>query len=568
MADKFEVARALREIALLLGVDGANPFKVRAYERGARAVEVLREDVTELAREGRLTEVPGIGAALASTITELATTGRSGQLETLKSRLPAGVLELHPVLSLPRIKAVHDALGISTLDELKAAAEAGRLRTVSGFGEKTEGKVLAAIRGLGARSEETLLYEATREAEGVLEHLRAAPVVETAEAGGALRRRCETVTRIEIVLGSRKPAAALDHALGFGLITNVLEKDAAAATVRIAAGITLNVEVVPPARFAAVLHRSTGSAAHRARLAEVAQGRGLRLDDDGLSKAGRRLRIATEEDLYRHLGLAYIPPEMREDEGEVEAAAKGRLPEDLVALEDIRGLVHCHTHYSDGKHSVLEMARGAEKMGMKYLTITDHSPTASYAGGLPLDRLKRQWEDIDRAQEQVAVRLLRGTESDILADGSLDYPDAVLEKLDVIIASVHNRFKMDAAAMTKRIATAMRKPQFKVWGHALGRYVLTRPPFACDVERILDVIAESRAAVEINGDPHRLDMEPRWIREARKRDIRFVISTDAHSVKGMENFRWGVDMARRGWVRKGEVLNTLGVEGFREAVRP
>jgi DNA polymerase (family X) len=567
MADKFEVARALREIALLLEVDGANPFKVRAYERGARAVEVLREDVTVLAREGRLKEVPGIGAALASTITEIANTGRSEQLEKLKARLPAGVLALHPVLSLPRIKAVHDALGISTLDELKAAAEEGRLRTVSGFGEKTEAKVLEAIRGLAARSQETLLYEATREAEGVLEHLRAAPMVERAEAGGALRRRCETVTGIEIVVGSRKPAAALDHALGFGLITDVVPKDAAAVSARIA-GIALNVEIVPPAGFAFALHRSTGSAAHRAKLAVVAEARGLWWDDDGLSKAGRRLPIATEEDLYRHLGLPYIPPEMREDAGEVEAAVTGTLPEDLVAREDIRGLVHCHTTYSDGKHSVLEMARGAEALGMQYLTITDHSPTAFYAGGLPLDRLKRQWEDIDRAQEQVAVRLLRGTESDILADGSLDYPDAVLEKLDVIIASVHNRHKMDAAAMTKRIAAAMRKPQFKVWGHALGRYVLTRPPFACDVERILDVIAESRAAVEINGDPHRLDMEPRWIREARKRDIRFVISTDAHSVKALENVRWGIDMARRGWVRKDEVLNTLGVDGFREAVRP
>ena len=567
MADKFEVARALREIALLLQVDSANPFKVRAYERGARAVEVLREDVTVLAREGRLTEVPGIGAALASTITEIATTGRSEQLEKLKARLPAGVLALHPVLSLPRIKAVHEALGISTLDELKAAAEDGRLRTVSGFGEKTEAKVLESIRGLAARSQETLLYEAAREAEGVLEHLRAAPVVEMAEAGGALRRRCETVTGIEIVVGSGKPAAALDHALGFGLITDVLQKDAAAASVRIA-GITLNVEIVPPAVFAVALHRSTGSPAHRAKLAVVAEARGMRLDDDGLSEAGRRLPIATEEDLYRHLDLPYIPPEMREDVGEVEAAVRGTLPQDLVAPEDIRGLVHCHTTYSDGKHSVLEMARGAETMGMKYLTITDHSPTAFYAGGLSLDRLKRQWEDIDRAQEQVGVRLLRGTESDILADGSLDYPDAVLEKLDVIIASVHNRHKMDAAAMTKRIAAAMRKPQFKVWGHALGRYVLTRPPFACDVERILDVIAESRAAVEINGDPHRLDMEPRWIREARKRDIRFVISTDAHSVKALENVRWGIDMARRGWVRKSEVLNTLGVDAFREAVRP
>ena len=568
MADKFEVARALREIALLLAAEGANPFKIRAYERGARAVEVLREDVTVLARDGRLTEVPGIGAALASTITEIATTGRSAQLEKLKGRLPAGVLELQPVLSVARIKAVHEALGITTLDELKAAAEQGRLRAVSGFGQKTEAKVLASINALSTRSEETLLYEATREAEGVLEHLRGSAAVDAAEVGGALRRRRETVSAIDVVVGSAKPSAAIEHTVAFALATNVLEKSATGALIRLGAGVNLSVEVVSPARFAAALHHSTGTAEHRAKLAVVAESRGLKLDDEGLTKAGRRLPLKTEADLYRHLGLPFIPPEMREDAGEVEAAVRGTLPDDLVTLDDIRGLVHCHTHYSDGKHSVLEMARGAETMGMKYITITDHSPTAHYAGGLPLDRLKRQWEDIDKAQEQVKVTLLRGTESDILADGNLDYPDEVLERLDVIIASVHNRHKMDSAAMTKRITTAMRKPQFKVWGHALGRYVLTRPPFACDVEKILDVIAESRAAVEINGDPHRLDMEPRWIREARKRDIQFVISTDAHSVKGMENFRWGVDMARRGWVRKGEVLNTLAVEGFREAVRP
>jgi DNA polymerase (family 10) len=214
------------------------------------------------------------------------------------------------------------------------------------------------------------------------------------------------------------------------------------------------------------------------------------------------------------------------------------------------------------------MARGADAMGMKYLTITDHSPTAHYAGGLDLDRLKRQWEDIAKAQEKVKVRLLRGTESDILADGSLDYPDAVLEQLDVIVASVHNRFKMDADQMTTRIVNAMRRPQFKIWGHALGRYVLTRPPFAVHMEKVLDVIAESRAAVEINGDPHRLDMEPRWVREARRRGIRFVISTDAHSVSALRNVRWGVDMARRGWLTAAEVLNTRGVDEFRAAVRP
>ena len=272
--------------------------------------------------------------------------------------------------------------------------------------------------------------------------------------------------------------------------------------------------------------------------------------------------------MYRHLDLPFIAPELREDEGEVEAAVRGTLPPRLVSVEDIQGLVHCHTHYYDGKNSVEEMARGAEALGMKYITITDHSPTAYYAGGLDLDRLKRQWEDIDKAQEKVKVRLLRGTESDILADGSLDYPDEVLEKLDVIVASVHNRHKMDADQMTRRIVTALRRPQFKIWGHALGRYVLSRPPFAVHMEEILDAVVESRAAVEINGDPHRLDMEPKYVRQAKARGIRFVVSTDAHSVNALRNVRWGVDMARRGWLTPEEVLNTQDVEAFRRAVRP
>ena len=524
--------------------------------------------MTELARANRLTEVPGIGANLAATITEIATTGKSQQLENLKKRLPPGILELAPVLSLQKVKTLHEALGIKTLDDLRTAAESGRLRGVKGFGVKTEEKILEAIRRVGERVEETLLYEATREAEGVLEHLRASPAVEAAEIGGALRRRCETVARIDVVIAARKPEAALDHALAFPLITNVVERGDRVGSGRLAAGVALAVEAVPPARFAAALHRSTGSDAHRARLAAIAEARGLRLDDEGLSKGGRRVAVDTEAELYERLGLPLIPPELREDAGEIEAALAGDDFADLVSTGDVRGLVHCHTHYSDGKHSVEEMAKGADELGMDYLTITDHSPTASYAGGLPLDRLKRQWEDISRAQEKVKVKLLRGTESDILADGSLDYPDAVLEQLDVIIASVHNRHKMDRAAMTKRIVSAMRKPQFKIWGHALGRYVLTRPPFDADVEAILDVIAESRAAVEINGDPHRLDMAPQWIREARKRGLRFVISTDAHSVRALQNVRWGVDMARRGGVRRGEVLNALPADAFRAAVRP
>jgi DNA polymerase (family 10) len=231
-------------------------------------------------------------------------------------------------------------------------------------------------------------------------------------------------------------------------------------------------------------------------------------------------------------------------------------------------MVHCHTTYSDGKNSIEEMARAAEAMDMKYLTITDHSPTAFYAGGLKLDRLQRQWEEIGETQEKVKIKLLKGTESDILSDGRLDYPDHVLEKFDVVIASIHSRYKMDSEKMTRCLVTAMRQPVFKIWGHALGRLIQRRPPFECDVERVLDVIAESRAAIEVNGDPYRLDMEPRWIREARKRKIKFVISVDAHSAGALHNLKYGVGIARRGWLRRGEVLNTLGAKAFAKAVRP
>jgi DNA polymerase (family X) len=566
--DRFSVARALREIASLMEVEGANPFKVRAYERGARALEGMPEDLGTLVREGRLTSVPGIGSALASTIAELFQTGRSPQLDRLRERLPPGVVELSQVLSLAKIGALHRALGTSSLADLETAARAGRIRDVKGFGEKTEQKILADIEALRTRGNEILLHEATREGDALLAHLRASPAVARAEVAGALRRRRETIDRLVAVAASGQAKEALEHAARHPAAVTVLEHDGAHVLMRLPDGLNAEVHVEAPARFATAWHRRTGTEGHLAKLAVVAEARGLKLDEGGLTRAGRRVSVKEEADLYRELDLPFIEPELREDEGEVEAAVTGTLPAELVRVEDVQGLVHCHTHYSDGKNSVEEMARGADALGMKYMTITDHSPTAHYAGGLPLDRLKRQWEDIARAQEKVKVRLLRGTESDILADGSLDYPDEVLDQLDVIVASVHNRHKMDADQMTRRIVTAMRRPQFKIWGHALGRYVLTRPPFAVHMEKILDAVVESRAAVEINGDPHRLDMEPRWVRAARTRGIRFVVSTDAHSVNALRNVRWGVDMARRGWLTKGDVLNTRGVDEFRQAVRP
>jgi DNA polymerase (family 10) len=287
-----------------------------------------------------------------------------------------------------------------------------------------------------------------------------------------------------------------------------------------------------------------------------------------LSGKRKSLEVESEHDIYSHLDMQYVPPELREGTGETEAALADEIPDDLITINDIRGMTHCHTTYSDGRNSVEHMARAAEAMGMKYITITDHSPTAQYAGGLTLDRLMRQWDEISRVQERVSIKLLRGTESDILRDGALDYPDNILEQFDVIIASIHNRYKLDEDQMTQRVVTAMKNPFFKIWGHPSGRLVQRRPPIACRIEEILDAIAESGAAIEISGDPHRLDMEPNWTREARKRGARFVISTDAHSVSELENLRFGIGLARRAGVTRREVLNTLGARAFQAAVSP
>jgi DNA polymerase (family 10) len=578
--DKFAIAAALQEIAALLELKGGKDrFKARAYQTGARVVGGLSDDIGEVVLENRLTSLRGIGDALASQIEQLYLTGESSVLRGLKKDFPPGIIELSgvPGLSIAKIKTLHDALGITSIAELKAAAEAGQIRSIKGFGAKTEEKLLETIAShrQRAKNEERLhLHRAQQTAAQVTNYLQTARDTTDITLAGSLRRWKETVGTIRIVANTKRPAALIKHFLGFPLIVEVIEEMEEAATVRLAEGARVSLVAARPSEFALALLTETGSKAHVNKLHQIASGDGA----NGSRSKGKRRKTRertkqseapeNEEDIYDQLGMQYIPPELREDEGEIEAALAGKLPEDLVTLEDIRGMVHCHTTYSDGKHSIEEMALAAEAMGMKYVTITDHSPTAFYAGGVTVDRLKRQWDEIDEVQQKVKVKILRGTESDIVADGHLDYPDRILEQFDVIVASIHSRYKMDSVKMTKRIVTAMRQPVFKIWGHALGRLIQRRPPFDCDVEQILDVIAESRAAIEVNGDPWRLDMEPRWIREARKRKIEFVISVDAHSTGAMNNLKYGVGIARRGWLRKSEVLNTLGVKAFQKAVKP
>lgn len=584
--DKFGIAAALQEIASLLELKGGvSRFKARAYQAGARAIASVSTDIGKLVAEGRLTSIPGIGQALASQITQLHLTGSSSVLQGLRKEFPPGIIELSgvPGLSLSKIARLHEALGITSVAELQAAAEAGQLRNVKGFGAKSEQSVVAAITNhkLRSKTERQLhIHHAERVGSQILDYLKTARELEMAEVAGSLRRWKETVGTVRLVVAAKDPPAVIQHFLRYPLIVNVTTQTDDSCAVELADGARVAVKAVSRKQFPIALLCETGSETHVQKVSAIASDNGFEINCSSLnvrpvpSKKKRTARgtaeaaIRCEEDLYRRIGMQYIPAELRENAGEVEAALAGKLPEDLISFEDIQGMVHCHTTYSDGKHSVAEMARAADALGMKYMTITDHSPTAFYAGGVKLDRLKYQWDEIAEVQEHVKVKLLKGTESDILADGSLDYPDHILEQFDVIVASIHSRYKMDSEKMTRRIVTAMQQPVFKIWGHALGRLIQRRPPFECDIERILDVIAKSRAAVEVNGDPYRLDLEPRWIREARKRKIKFTISVDAHSTGALNNVKYGVAMARRGWVRRGEVLNALNLRAFQKAVRP
>lgn len=568
MQDRFQIAALLREIGRLLTVKGDNPFKAQAYERGARALENLDRDLDALVKASRLTEITGIGTALASIIEEVHRTGECWMLQQLRDELPPGAIELSeiPGLSLRKIVALHDALRIESIADLKTACEEGIVKTVKGFGQKSEAKLLKDIEKLEATEERILLHRALEEAQGILQHLRAAPELLTADIAGSLRRRKETVRHIRVVAASEEPKAVLDHFLRLPTLVHTTALGKNYCIANLAGGLGAELNVVPPTDYTFALHAWTGSSKHLTKLKELGGMKNM-VFREPLGSRSSSPRIKSEADIYRRLGIQYVPPEMREDQGEIEAAVAGTLP-NPITLENIQGMTHCHTIYSDGQNNIEEMALAAEKMGMKYITITDHSQSAYYARGVGIDRLRAQWDEIARVQERVRIKLLKGTESDILEDGSLDYPDHILERFDIIIASIHARHKMGSDQMTRRLLRALNLPFFKVWGHPLGRLLQSRPPLECRMEEVLDAIAASKAAIEVNGDPRRLDLEPRWIRAARERGIRFIISTDAHSIHGVGNLHYGVSMGRRGWLTQNEVLNALDTKDFIKAVHP
>jgi DNA polymerase (family 10) len=570
MRERFDIAADLRKIARLLEIKGENPFKTQAYERGARGLENHQGDFDALVKTGRLKEIPGIGTALAAIIEEIYRTGECWMLQQLREGLPPGVIELGavPGLNLKKIIALHEALGIESIADLNAACQEGLVSKVKGFGLKSQANLLSDIESLQIPKDGSLLLShALEAAERILLHLRAGPELIEADLAGALRRRKETIRQICIVAATDQPRAVLDRFLRFPTLVHTDELDENRCLARLAGGLRAELTVVAPKDYIATLHARTGSRRHITKLQDLARSKVMTLYPEVPDSHAHRPRIDSENEIYRCLGIQYIPPEMREDEGEIEIASAGRLMQP-VELGDIRGMTHCHTVYSDGRNSIEEMALAAEAMGMTYLTITDHSPSAYYARGVGIDRLRAQWDEIARVQELVKIKLLKGTESDILEDGSLDYPDHFLEQFDIIIASIHSRHKMDSEQMTQRLLRALKSPFFKIWGHPLGRLIQSRAPLVCRMDEVLDAIAESKCAVEVNGDPHRLDLEPHWIRDARARGIKCIISTDAHSISGLANLHYGVSTARRGWLTRDEVLNTLNAEHFMRAIHP
>lgn len=545
------IAAQLREIAVYFDLDG-DRHRAIAYDRAARSIEAAK-GLHRLLEEGRLEELPGIGPKIAKTVEELARNGSSVVLDNLRVKWPAVIVELAqlPSIGVQKARKIHQALAPMNLDEVAVAAREGKLRELPGFGKVSEAKILKSIEERSTRGAREIHIDAEQRANSIAHFLRAHPAATRVEVAGQVRRFCEIVDHLTFAIETAHRDEIVERIASYSLVTSV-DKQAEPITARLVDGMSCEFHIASHDKFGWAFICATGCEEH------VEQ----------LRRRGNIPDAAEERDVYKALGLPYLPPEVRDGTDEIAAADHGDDFTDLVTLADVTAAFHCHTTYSDGKSSIEEMARAAGDLGMQAITITDHSAAASYAGGLDLAGLRTQHAEI-AALPKLPVRIFKGTEADILADGTIDVPPEIIPELDVVIASVHQRYKADENAMTERLVKTMKQPFFKVWGHALGRLVLRRDPIPVRIDEVLDAIAETkRAAIEINGDPYRLDLDPINARKAAARGIPFVLSSDAHSMRGIAAVRWAVGMARRARLRKHQVLNALPPDELAERIRP
>jgi DNA polymerase (family 10) len=556
-----EIAAAFDELGALYELDGAVVYRVVAYRNAAKAIRESGRSVAELAAAGRAQELPGIGATIAEKISALVSEGEIPATTKLKAKIPAGLVEITgiPGLGPKRVRQLHDALGIESLADLRTAAEAGRLSDVPGFGAKAEENVIAALAagaGEGAR-QRTLLSRALALGEALVSGLRASDAAIRVELAGSVRRRAETCKDLDIVAAATDPAALVAAFAELEEIDEVDRGGTAGARASTHQGIPVDLRIVPEASFGNLLQHFTGSGRHNEALRTQAVRRGLHVSEYGIEDAevGSTQTCTSEEEVYAALGMAYIEPELREDRGELEAARAGELPQ-LLRLEDIRGDLHCHTVASDGRNTVTEMARGAQERGYEFLCITDHSASHGFGNEVSPDDLRRQIERVRRVDSGLdGIRVLVGSEVNILPDGSLDYDDDLLAQLDWVVASAHTSFRMDHEEMTKRLVAAIEHPHVDAIGHPTGRLIGKREPYPVDVDRLIEAAAAAGTCLEINGNPNRRDLDEVYARAAVKAGVRIVIDSDAHGVDTLANMRYGVATARRGWLTAADVLN-------------
>ena len=562
MMTNREVAEILRQIADMLEIKGEVIYKAMAYRRAADNILNLGRDINEVWREGKLREIPGVGKSLAEKLDELLRTGRLEYYEQLKEEIPPGVVAM---LAIPEVgpktaKLLFEKLGLTSVAEVERAAREGKLRTLPGLGEKSERKILAGIEALHRRSERIPLGTAWPVAQEILAALRQVRGVVQAEAAGSLRRMRATVGDIDLLVASADPEPVMDRFVSLPLVAEVSLRGPTKCTVILQNGLQVDLRVLPPERYGSLLQYFTGSKDHNVALRELALKQGLSLSEYGFKRDGEEILCPREEDVYHTLGLEWIPPELRENRGEIEAAGRGQLPK-LVELGDIQGDLHVHTNWSDGAASLEEMARAARARGYRYLVISDHTKSLGVARGLTPERLRQQRAEIERLNATFSdFRVLQGAEVEIKADGSLDFPDEVLAELDVVIASVHSGLRQERERITARLISAMRNPHVDIIGHPSGRILGQREASAVDMDELLRVAAETGTCLEVNAQPDRLDLDDVHIRRAIEMGVKLAINTDAHGVGGLEVMRYGVATARRGWAEAKDVINTRPLE--------
>jgi DNA polymerase (family X) len=563
--DNKKIAQVFDEVADILDIQGANVFRINAYRKAALNILNYPHDLRDIVDKSpnNLPKIPGIGEGLKAMIVQLVQTGHAKDHDQLRKSIPAGLLEILQIRSLgpKKVKLLHGKLGVKSIKELKKAAEAGKIRDLEGMGPRSEAVILKAIEEYSTfSSDRTLISEAKMEAMRIIEYMKGCKEVSKIEYAGSLRRAKETIGDIDILVTVKDPEkshdAVMEHFTSYDDVLNVIASGDTKSTIMLVSGMHVDLRVIDNESFGAAMHYFTGSKQHNIKIRDIAKRKGLKVSEYGVFKGDKLVGGKTEEEVFKLVGLPYIIPEIRRNEGEIEYAQKNKKMPRFVEISDIRGDLHCHSTYSDGKNSVEEMAQAMIAKGYEYFAMSDHSSLVGVTGGMGTADIKRQWKEIDKLNKKYDIKIFKGSEVDILKDGGLDFDDEVLKGLDVVIISAHLYQRLSEKEQTARLITAIENPYTTMMGHPTGRLINKRPPMEFDMEKVIDACAVNNVALEINSSPSRLDLLDKYVRIAKDKGVKIAINTDAHSTAQLDYMEYGIGIARRGWLQKNDILNT------------